>query len=109
MMSAERLSVILVTCPPEDAKRIARVLVDETLVACVNVVSKIASIYRWEGAIEEGEESLLVLKTSKDRIPALEKRLIEIHPYDVPEILGLTPETVSEAYGRWVLSSVKTE
>ena len=101
--------MVLVTAPDlEVARRLARALVEEGLVACANLVPEVASIYRWEGAIEESAECLAVLKTVADRLPALEERLRALHPYDVPELVVLTAEGGAEDYLGWVLDSTRT-
>jgi periplasmic divalent cation tolerance protein len=82
--------VVLVTVPDaETARNLARQLVHERLAACVNIIPGITSIYRWEGAVEETGEVLLVMKTTADRYEALESAIRSRHPYDVPEILAL--------------------
>ena len=67
-----------------EAKTIGRALVEERLAACVNVIPGMTSIYRWEGALEEAEEAVLIAKTRADRFDALARRVAEIHPYDTP-------------------------
>jgi periplasmic divalent cation tolerance protein len=90
-----------------DATALARTLVEERLVACVNALAPVTSVYRWKGNIEVDREQQLLMKTSADRVPALEQRLREIHPYDVPEFLVLSVETGSAAYLAWVAESTK--
>ena len=95
--------VVLVTAPGRDvALDLARALVRERLVACVNVVPGVTSVYQWEGAVEESEEVLLVVKTTAGRLAELERRVIELHPYDVPEFVALAPEHVEPRYARWL-------
>jgi periplasmic divalent cation tolerance protein len=95
--------VVLVTAPDEKtAADLARCLVGERLAACVNVVPGVRSIYRWQGAVEEAAEILLVIKTRADRCPALRSRVRELHPYDVPEVLELPASGGSPAYLDWV-------
>jgi periplasmic divalent cation tolerance protein len=89
-----------------DAKRIARQLVEERLAACVSV-SPVESYYVWEGALTEDFEVLLLIKTSKERIPDLERRLGAIHPYAVPEFVVVAPEHVAAPYREWLLESVR--
>lgn len=96
-------SVVFSTAPDaETAARIARALVTERLVACVNVVAGVTSVYRWQGKLEEAAEVLLVMKTVADRIPALAARLKELHPYEVPELLALPVDAALPAYAQWV-------
>jgi periplasmic divalent cation tolerance protein len=95
--------VALITAPdPETATRIARALVEERLVACVNVVPGVRSIYRWEGAVEEDAEVLLVVKTRADRTGELVDRVVELHPYDLPEVVMLPAVGGNPGYLDWV-------
>jgi periplasmic divalent cation tolerance protein len=92
-----------VTMPDADtARRIGRTLVEEKLAACVNVVPGVVSIYTWKGVIQEEEEVLCLLKTSPERFGQLRARLLELHPYDLPEVLGFTVDDGSQAYLAWV-------
>lgn len=98
------------TCPDEGtARRIARSLVEERLAACVNIVPDMTSVYRWEGAIETAAECLLMLKTRGERLPALERRLVELHPYEVPEFVAVPVEGGSAAYLGWVVEETDEE
>ena len=81
--------IVLVTCPPEKADSIAQTLVGESLCACVNILTNIRSVYRWQGDLTSEEESLLVMKTMGKIYDRLEARIKEIHPYDLPEIISL--------------------
>lgn len=101
--------VVLVTAPETGAQDLGRVLVDERLAACVNVVPGVTSIYRWEGRRAESKESLLVIKTRPERYAALERRVLELHPYSVPEVLALPVATGASAYLQWVQESVMAE
>lgn len=97
------LRVVLSTAPDtEAAKSIARTLVEERIVACVNIVSGVHSVYRWQGKIEESGEVLLVMKTVQDRLSALVSRVKELHPYSVPEVLALPVDAALPAYAAWV-------
>ena len=104
------IRVCLITAPDADAaRRVARTLVEERLAACVNVVSGVASIYRWEGALHEEAELLLIVKTTGDRLPALAERLGVIHPYALPELVALPASGGSERYLDWVRAETRTE
>ena len=85
-----------------DAAALARTLVAERLAACVNVLPVMTSIYRWKGKVEEDREQQLVIKTTPDRLAALETRLRELHPYELPEFLVLSAAGGSAAYLAWV-------
>ena len=103
MASTETVHVVLVTAPdPEAATQLARRLVDEGLAACVNLVPGVRSIYRWQGAVQEDSEVLLVLKTRAERCAALAARVKDLHPYDLPEVLELPATGGSEAWLAWV-------
>ena len=95
--------VVLITAPDREvAGRLARSFVAERLAACVNLVEGVTSVYRWEGQVEEASEVLLVVKTVAARLTALESRLLELHPYDVPEFVSLAPESVQPSYAHWL-------
>ena len=102
--------VVLVTAPsPEVGTALGRALVDERLAACVNVIPGLTSIYRWQGRREEASECLLLIKTDESRYAALERRLLELHPYTVPEVLALPVERGAPAYVEWLRESVTVE
>jgi periplasmic divalent cation tolerance protein len=99
-------ALVLTTLAAEaDAGAMARTLVEERLAACVNVLPAMTSTYRWKGSVEQEREQQLVIKTSRDRVPALEARLRELHPYEVPEMLVLQASG-SDAYLAWIGESV---
>ena len=102
------LRVVMVTAPADRATDLARTLVSEGLAACVNVLPGATSIYRWDGAVCEDPESLLVVKTTAEGMGALTARILTIHPYRVPEVLALPVDstTGNPAYLQWVASSV---
>ncbi len=107
LMRDSEVSVVLVTAPDGDtAERLGRALVEERLAACVNVVPAIKSIYRWEGEVETDAEVLLVIKTSTRGCESLRRRVVELHPYDTPEVLALDVRDGSREYLDWVLGSV---
>jgi periplasmic divalent cation tolerance protein len=90
-----------------DAAAFARTLVSDRLAACVNVLPPMTSLYRWKGAIEEDREQQLVIKTTSDRVAAIEARFRELHPYELPEFLVLSAEA-SVPYLDWMRESVAT-
>ena len=100
--SSTDVRVVLCTCPPADAERIARTVLEERLVSCVNVVSGVKSLYWWKDAIQDDAESMLVIKTPAQCYAKLEARLQEIHPYAVPEVLSLDVVDGSKSYISWV-------
>jgi periplasmic divalent cation tolerance protein len=97
------MRVVLCTCPPDRAEAIARGLVERGA-ACVNIVPAVRSIYRWQGAIHDDAEALLVVKAAADRVETLRAALGELHPYELPEWVVLTPDAglTSAAYAAWV-------
>ncbi len=95
--------VILVTAgSAEEAERVGRTLVEERLIGCANVVGPIRSIYRWEGAVEEATEHLLVLKARAGDVAVVEDRIRGLHSYRVPEVLALPVRAGSAAYLTWL-------
>ena len=100
--------VVLSTFPSsEKAAEIARVLVDERLCACVNLVPAVRSIYRWQGAIHDDAEVLAIVKTTAERVQALRDRLIALHPYELPEALVLPVADGHAPYLAWVTGEVR--
>ncbi len=99
--------VVLITAPDEETgKRLARTLVEEGLAACVNLVPGLASIYRWEGRVVEDREVLLLAKTTTLAFPKLKARVLELHPYQVPEILALPVAEGHGPYLAWLRESL---
>lgn len=95
--------LVLVTLPtPDQAAALARVLVEERLAACGNVLPGVRSVYRWQGAVHDEAEALLLLKTTRARLEALRERVLALHPYEVPEVLALAVEAGSAAYLAWI-------
>jgi len=102
--------VVLITAPTmADARRIARVLVEERFAACVNLVPECRSVYRWEERVVEESEAMMVVKTARDLFPALAKRVADIHPYAVPEVVGLPLVEVVERYRLFLADGVRRE
>lgn len=100
--------VVLTTARDRDeAEGIARRVVEEKLAACVNVVPSVASTYLWKGKVERGEEALLLMKTSEEKLENLFKRVAELHSYEVPELLALPIERGSASYMRWMEESLR--
>jgi len=103
----QRVILAITTCPDEaTAQAIARALVGEKLVACVNRMAAARSTYIWDGRVQDDAEILLLMKTTADRLEALEARLQELHPYDLPELLTVAVEGGSTRYLDWVRASV---
>jgi periplasmic divalent cation tolerance protein len=104
MTDESRTVVVLVTAPSADeAARIGRVLVDERLAACVNVVGPIRSIYRWEAKIEDEHEHLMLVKARRTDVDVIAARVRALHPYDLPEVIALDVTAGSAPYLQWLL------
>jgi periplasmic divalent cation tolerance protein len=89
-----------------DGAALARTLVEEQLAACVNLLPAMTSVYRWKGQVEQDREQQVIIKTTTDRLAALETRLRELHAYELPEFLVVAAAGGSEAYLAWVRESV---
>lgn len=104
----ETAVVVLVTAEnEEEAVRIARVLVNERLAACVNIVDHVRSIYRWEGQESEGRESLMLVKTTRARFAALQERILALHSYQTPEIIALPILEGFAGYLGWIADATR--
>ena len=104
-MSHELL--VFVTTPTSDeAGRIAETLVAQRLAACVNIVGGVRSVYWWKGEVSDETEVLCLIKTTAERFATLRARLIELHPYEVPEVIALDITAGHPAYLEWLESSV---
>ncbi len=99
--------LVHVSAPPSEAPELARHLVESRLAACVSLVPGVRSVYRWQGAIEDAGETLLVIKTTVQAYPALEEAIRARHSYQVPEILGLRASEASLPYAAWVQEEVR--
>lgn len=98
-----RVMIVLTTVGGEDdAVMLARALVERRLVACVNVLPGVRSIYRWQGAVQDDRELLLLAKTTAARLADVTAALGELHPYDVPEIVAVEAASVAPAYAAWL-------
>lgn len=99
--------VIVTTSKLEEAEHIAEKLVKKSLAACVNIVPKIRSIYRWEGKVEHSRETMMLIKTVDSKVKKLKKQIKKLHSYDVPEITVLKIDDGDEEYLNWINSVVK--
>ncbi len=100
------LTLITTFADAETARQIGTQLVESQLAACVNVLPGMESIYRWQGEVRLEAEAIVLIKTTRGRLNELEAWLQSHHPYEVPEILVLTPESGSARYFQWVRESV---
>ncbi len=108
MQRETHFRLVLVTCSTlEEARKIARDVVEKRLAACVNIVTHaVESFYTWEGKLENGSEYLLMMKTSGDRLEELQKQVLLLHSYDTPEFIVLPIVAGSEAYLNWLVESL---
>ena len=105
-MSASPYRIALVTCgSTAEARKIARSVVEKKLAACANLVPSVESIYRWKGKVERAREALLIIKTTANRLPELEKEVKRLHSYDVPEFIVLPIVAGSRKYLAWLKDS----
>lgn len=103
------MRVLFCTTPVEMADVVAETLVESRVVACVNVIPKVRSIYRWKGAVEREDEAMLVMKTTDERVEAVIDRIGRVHPYDVPEIIALPITEGLPEYLAWIEEQVTDE
>jgi|SRR2546426_7460646 len=103
-----RVVVVLTTVPEGSlGEEIASVLIAERLAACVNMCSPMTSFYRWKGNVERDTECQLVIKTTEDRVAALQQRITELHSYALPEFLVLEAAAGSETYLNWISAETR--
>lgn len=97
-------TVLLLSTLPDaaTAERLARQLVDERMIACANLLPDVRSVYRWSGAVRTEPEVLMLMKTVRARLDGVIRRVAELHPYEVPEVLAFPAEAGLRAYGAWV-------
>jgi periplasmic divalent cation tolerance protein len=98
----EYIVVLITASNEEEAAKIARALVAGRLAACVNIIRGLRSLYRWQGKIEDEDEVLMVAKTRRELFEGLQKKVIELHSYSVPEIIALPIVGGSEEYLKWL-------
>jgi periplasmic divalent cation tolerance protein len=109
MKSAAAFAIVLVTAPDlKTARALAKAALQAQLIACANLVPKIESHYWWQGKLESGAEILLILKTAKPKLAALEKLILARHPYDTPEFLVLPVRAGSRKYLAWLAEQTLT-
>ena len=102
---SEYIIVLSTTNSIDSAKQIARMLVSENLAACVNIVDKIESIYRWQGKVVEDNEVLMLIKTQKSMFEQLKSKIEQVHPYSTPEIVSIDVAQGTKSYLDWIKSS----
>jgi periplasmic divalent cation tolerance protein len=109
-MAESTIAVVLVTAPSAQvAELLVRSVVEERLAACGNIVPGVVSIYRWQGAVQRDDEVFITFKTPSAATDRLMRRVQELHPYDVPEIVVLPVADALPAYAQWVVESCSTD
>ena len=103
----DKILVLTTASSKDEARKIAHTLVERLLAACVNIVPQVGSIYRWEGEVEEAEEWLLIIKTTRPAFERVRDAIKELHSYDVPECVCVSIEEGSVEYLSWIGQSVK--
>jgi periplasmic divalent cation tolerance protein len=108
MARDDRFCIVLVTCgSAAEARKIAEALVKKRLAACVNLVAApVESVYRWKGKLDKSRERLLIIKTSKTRLRALEREVLRLHSYETPECIALPISDGSSKYLSWIAQSL---
>jgi len=101
-MSTEYITVLITAPNEEEAAKISRTVVEESLAACVNIIRSVRSIYRWQGSVEDESEVLMIAKTKRALFDRLKGRIKELHSYEVPEIIGLPVIEGSKQYLDWL-------
>lgn len=108
MKTTTSVLLVLVTAPNmKTARRLVNEALKSRLVACANLVSTLESHYWWQGSIERSKEVLILFKTTKARMAALEKLILAVHPYDTPEIVAIRLSSGTPRYLDWVANSVR--
>ncbi len=103
----DKVLVLTTTGSENEARKIAKTLVERRLAACVNLVPRIKSIYRWEGKVEEAEEYLLLIKTARAREEQVRAAIRKLHSYELPECIVIPIESGSAEYLQWLSDSVE--
>lgn len=94
--------MIIVTAPVREAEKLGRKLLQERLIACVSFIPQVKSLFWWKGKMDRADEAILVLKAPAKGIRKLKKRIAELHPYEVPEIVVLRVDDAWKPYAKWV-------
>ena len=103
------IQVMTTTSAREEADKIARLLVERRLAACVQVLGPIESVYRWQDKIETSQEWLCLIKSRQSQFPAIEQAILEVHSYEVPEILALPVTAGNPDYLKWLDGEVRED
>ena len=108
MKSAQHIAIVLVTAPDlRVARKITKALLKGRLAACVNIVPRIESHYCWKRKLESGAEVLMIIKTTRAKLAALEAKVLDEHLYDTPEVISLLLHSSNGKYLNWLMDSVR--
>ncbi len=102
----DKLLVLSTSGSESEARKVAETLVERRLAACVNIVPRVQSVYRWEGKVEHADEYLLLIKTVKEREEQVAAAIRELHSYEVPECIAIQVESGSAEYLKWISDSI---
>jgi len=101
-----KITICFVTAPSSEvASALAKLVVDQRLAACVNIVPGVQSVYRWNDEVTIDSEVLMIMKTSTARLEDLKRAVLKEHPYDTPEFIAIEPSASLEPYAQWVVES----
>ncbi len=104
------IKFVYMTCADKDeARHIGRVLVESRLAACVNILDQMESLYWWDGAVQNDQETVLIAKTTTEKVPQLKKQVVSLHSYECPCIVSLPIDGGHEAYMEWIRTQVAGE
>jgi len=103
----DKLLILTTAGSDSEARKIATTLVERSLAACVNIVPRVASIYRWQGKVEAAEELLLIIKTAKAKQEQVQSTIRELHSYELPECVAIAVEGGSAEYLEWITDALK--
>ena len=106
--TAQPIIVLMTAGSSEEAVRLADMLVDANLAACVQILPQLQSIYRWKGKVEREAEVLLIAKTLSSNFEELERRVREVHSYDTPEIVAVPATAISAPYSQWLTATLNS-
>lgn len=102
--------IVFSSCPDlAQAEALAQALVEQRLAACVQLVPGLRSIYRWQGAVERSDEVQIVIKTTSERLPALQQALLALHPYELPELIAVEAAAGLDRYLDWIGASTRPD
>jgi periplasmic divalent cation tolerance protein len=104
----DKIIVVSTCASEEEAERLARILVGERLAACVNVIPRVRSFYHWKGALESGDECLLLIKSSRELFASLKSAIEKVHSYEIPELVALPIVEGAENYLEWISANLRS-